>query len=105
VIGTKWRYDAEGRVQIYETFLDQRVAKLAQQILPAVLTNDVLRRHLIDEDGGLSSPRMIASFACDVAQAMFNEMERREWFIHLPSPQDAEDRLAKQIQPGLEHHG
>lgn len=38
------------------------------------------------EDEHRITPRQIASFACDVAQAMVDELERREWLIFCDPP-------------------
>jgi hypothetical protein len=83
MIGTKWRYNEEQRVQVYETFVHQKVAKLAEMLLPAVLTSDALKQHMSDDEIKLS-PRKVAVLACDIAQAMYNEFESREWLLRFP---------------------
>jgi hypothetical protein len=77
---------ADGKFSLYETHHPQPHAKLAQSLLPALLSSDMIRQVVSDSDEAQFHPRKIASLACDVAQAFFDEAERREWHLPLPPP-------------------
>jgi hypothetical protein len=66
------------------------IGRLAVQILPAVLTSNVLKDCMAESGEAAIHPRKIASLACDIAQAVYCEFEHREWLVAVPVPSATE---------------
>lgn len=64
------------------------IGRLAVQILPAVLTSNVLKDCMGDCGEAAINPRKVASLACDIAQAVYHEFEHREWMVEVPLPSE-----------------
>ena len=66
-------------------------ASLACSLLAATITTDVLKS-IHGDDGGPSriDPRKLAKIACDFANAMYDEIEGREWIMEYPVPEGHE---------------
>ena len=59
--------------------------QLACQILNAIIASDMMRNAMGDEPT-VFNPKRIAVIACDLAEAMYCEMDDRDWLIKLPEP-------------------
>jgi hypothetical protein len=52
-------------------------ASISHALLPAIATSDAVARAINEDDK--PSPKRIASLACDIASALADELEAREW--------------------------
>lgn len=77
---------ADGREACFQTKMPNAQAALACNIVTSVIASDSLRAVISDEDPQKISPRRIASLACDIANSMYEEFERREWLIEFTPP-------------------
>ena len=69
--------------------------KLAMNILGSVLAMDSLK-DIMQEEPNLFNAKRTAILACDLAEAMYAELEIRDWLLHLPDPNNApEESLHK----------
>jgi hypothetical protein len=66
-------------------------ASLACTLMAATITSDVLKQHLTDEQRERINPRKIAALACDLANAVYDEFEEREWIMQAPLPEGVTD--------------
>lgn len=81
---------SDGKAGLYDTHVLQHKAKLACSLAVSVLTSDMLRQAVADADEAQFHPRKIASLACDIAEALYTEFEKREWELAVPLPQGVE---------------
>lgn len=58
---------------------------LACQIVSSIISSDIMSNAIKDEPCSFS-PKRIAIVACDLAEAMYSEMEERDWLLHIPDP-------------------
>jgi hypothetical protein len=65
-------------------------ASLACSVLAATLTSDVLKSVTSDDGPSKIDPRKLAKIACDIANAMYDEIEGREWIMEYPVPEGHE---------------
>lgn len=69
-------------------------AYLSEKILLALVTTNAMASAM-SEDGKPMNPQQLAKFACDVANAMREEHESRDWLIAIP-----EQEYATALRPG-----
>jgi hypothetical protein len=81
----------DGKTVYMETTSVNCRARLAFQLMAATMTSDVLKSAISDDGPKRISPRHVASMACDMANAMYQELEQREWIRYEPPPPDAEE--------------
>lgn len=79
----------DGKAAFMNTTAINARAALACNLMAATMTSDVLKQHLSDEGPERLNPRKIASIACDLANAMYAEIEQREWILDYPVPENA----------------
>ena len=70
---------------------------LACQLIGYFITSDVLRTVLNEDQKDTYNPKKIAVLACDLAEAMYAEMDARDWILKLPPPKDALDYVKPEV--------
>jgi hypothetical protein len=59
---------------------------LACQIVGALIASETMRSAIMEDSTRVNCKR-IAVIACDLAEAMYAEMEVRDWLVQLPEPE------------------
>lgn len=62
-------------------------ASLACSLMAATMTSDVIKQHMSEDGPEKLNPRKLASIACDLANAVYSEIEQREWIMEYPVPE------------------
>lgn len=74
----------DGKTCFRETVAINPKARLACTVLSATITSDVFKAAMSDDGPSRINPRKLVSIACDVANAMYDEIEEREWIMEYP---------------------
>lgn len=74
---------SRGYDRVYTELPARYAAQLACAIVGALTVKEVLSDDATDV---LVSPKRIASYACDIAQQLVEQMSEREWLLLIPDP-------------------
>lgn len=81
----------DGKTVCMETTVINSRARLASTLIAATMASNVLKEAMGDDGVERINPRKIASLACDMANALYTEIEERDWIRHVPPPAEAEE--------------
>lgn len=62
--------------------------RLACQLVGYFLNTEAMKLCLSDEDTAPYSAKRVSILACDLAEALYAEMDMRDWILKLPPPNE-----------------
>lgn len=73
----------EGYDRVYTELPARYAAQIASSITAALTVREAMSDNSTE---ALVSPKRIASYACDIAQQLVDQMSQREWLLFIPDP-------------------
>ena len=77
-------HNPDGSCAIGHLWWLENHGNLACQLAGYFLNTEAMKMCLSEEESPAYSPRRIANLACDLAEAMYAEMDARDWILKLP---------------------
>ena len=78
-------WQPDGNPGIGRRFWPEMQGELAERLLGYFISQDAIKS-LAEGESIKWDPKRLAILACDLAEAMFAEMEERDWLMRLPPP-------------------